>query len=187
MMTMMMIMMMMTMIFTHHFLFFFCFNFITIPKNKRKTTITWEKKVTTTFTIKSVKNQLRATRGARNPNLQVVITHASHVYGQHSLGLPLRVSGIHKTPFDHARFDRLPRVSCSRVFDHLSSETYEKQSFGAKAFDFVWTSDRCRPHSVTCGYYWSIICICSVICQEPKKVREFWIYVVLANAEMILT
>ena len=31
---------------------------------------------------------LRATRGARNPNLQVVITHASHVCSQHSFGLP---------------------------------------------------------------------------------------------------
>ena len=25
--------------------------------------------------------------------------------------------------------------------------------WGAKAFDCVWTSDRCRPHSVTFGYY----------------------------------
>ena len=40
------------------------------------------------------KDLLRATRGARNPNLQVVITHTSHVCSQHSLhsfGLPLRI------------------------------------------------------------------------------------------------
>ena len=36
---------------------------------------------------------LRATRGARNPNLQVVITQAWHVCSQHSFGLPLRMDG----------------------------------------------------------------------------------------------
>jgi len=36
---------------------------------------------------------LRATRGARNPNVQVVVTHASHVCSQHSFGLPLRMNG----------------------------------------------------------------------------------------------
>ena len=40
---------------------------------------------------------LQATRGARNPNLQVVITHASHVCRQHSSGLPLRMNGMHRT------------------------------------------------------------------------------------------
>ena len=35
---------------------------------------------------------LQATRRARNPNLQVVITHASHVCSQHSFGLPLRMN-----------------------------------------------------------------------------------------------
>ena len=45
---------------------------------------------------------LQATRGARNPNLQVVITHASHVCNQHSFGLPLRMNGMHRTQFDHA-------------------------------------------------------------------------------------
>ena len=36
-----------------------------------------------------VVNLLRATREAHNPNLQVVITHASHLCSQHSFGLPL--------------------------------------------------------------------------------------------------
>ena len=40
---------------------------------------------------------LRATRGARNPNLQVVITHASHLCSKHSFGLPLRKNGMHRT------------------------------------------------------------------------------------------
>ena len=51
---------------------------------------------------------LRATRGARNPNLQVVITHVSHVCSQHSFGLLLRITGIvHITHFDQARLDLL--------------------------------------------------------------------------------
>ena len=40
---------------------------------------------------------LRATKGARYPNLQFVTTHASHVCSQHSFGLPLRMFGIHIT------------------------------------------------------------------------------------------
>ena len=40
-------------------------------------------------------------------NLQVDITHAPHVCSQHSFGLPLRMNGMHKTQFDHARFDLL--------------------------------------------------------------------------------
>ena len=73
---------------------------------------------------KSIDNKrlLRATRGARNPNPQVVITHASHVCSQYSFGLPLRMNGIHKTQFDHA------------CFDHLSSKTYAKHSVEVKAF-----------------------------------------------------
>ncbi len=44
---------------------------------------------------------LRATRGARNPNLNVAITHARHVYSQidsqiltRFCGLPLRMNGV---------------------------------------------------------------------------------------------
>ena len=76
---------------------------------------------------------LRATRGACNPNLQVVITHASHACSQHSFGLPLRMNGMHRRQFDHVRFDYLPR------------KTYAKYSNGVRAF--------CRPHSLTFGYY----------------------------------
>ena len=65
---------------------------------------------------------LRATREARNPNLQVIITHTSHVYSQHSFGFPLRMNGMHRTQSDHARFDYLPR------------KTYAKHSNVAKVF-----------------------------------------------------
>ena len=37
--------------------------------------------------------------------LQVDITHASHVCSQHLFGLPLRMNGMHRTQFDHARLD----------------------------------------------------------------------------------
>ena len=50
---------------------------------------------------------LRATRGARNPNLQVVITHASYVCSQHSSGLSLRMCGMHRMHFDRARLGLL--------------------------------------------------------------------------------
>ena len=54
---------------------------------------------------------LQATRGARNPNLQVVITHASHVCSQHSFELPLRMMcEMHRAHFDHARLDLLSLV-----------------------------------------------------------------------------
>ena len=51
------------------------------------------------------KSLLRAAKGARNPNFQVFITHASHVCSQHSFGLPLKIYGMHRTLFDHARLD----------------------------------------------------------------------------------
>ena len=40
---------------------------------------------------------LRAKRGAHNPNLQVRITHESHVCNQHSFGLQLRLNRMHRT------------------------------------------------------------------------------------------
>ena len=61
---------------------------------------------------KSIDNRrlLLAIRGAHNPNLQVVITQASHVCSQYSFRLLLRMNGMRKTQFDHARFDLLPLV-----------------------------------------------------------------------------
>ena len=93
---------------------------------------------------------MRATRGARNPNLQVVITHASHVCSQHSFGLPLRTNGMHRTQFDHARFDILLLVIWSRVFWPSVTRNVRKAQRWSKS---VWTSDLSRPHSLTFGYY----------------------------------
>ena len=50
---------------------------------------------------------LQATKGAHNPNLQVVIKHVSHVFSQHSFGLPLRMDRMRETQFDHMRFHLL--------------------------------------------------------------------------------
>ena len=63
-----------------------------------------------------VLNLLRATRGAHNPNLKVVITHASHLCSQHSFGLPLRMNGMQRMQFDDARLDLLSLVIGSRLF-----------------------------------------------------------------------
>ena len=53
---------------------------------------------------------LGATRGARNPNPQVVITHERHVCSQHSFVLPVRMNGMYRTQFDHAWLDLLSLV-----------------------------------------------------------------------------
>ena len=53
---------------------------------------------------------LRVTREGRNPNPQVVITHASYVCSQHSFGLLIRMNGMYRTQFHHARLDLLSLV-----------------------------------------------------------------------------
>ena len=85
---------------------------------------------------------LRATRGARNPNLLAVFTHASHVCCQHLFGLPLRTNGMHWTQFDHACFDLLPLVIWSRVFWLSVTWNLRKAQLWNKS---VLTFGRCRP------------------------------------------
>ena len=53
---------------------------------------------------------LRATREARNTDLQVVITHASHVGNQHSFGFSQRMNEMPRTQFGDARMDLLSLV-----------------------------------------------------------------------------
>ena len=89
---------------------------------------------------------LQARRGACNPNLQVIITHASHLCSQHSFGLPLRMYGKHRTHFDHARLDLLSLVFWSCVFWLSVMWNLRKAQWWRK-------SDRCCPRSVTFGYY----------------------------------
>ena len=77
---------------------------------------------------------LWATRGACNPNLQVVFMHASHICSQHLFGLPLRMNGMHLMQFDHMHSELISLVTWSYVFCHLSRETYPKHIIGAKVF-----------------------------------------------------
>ena len=66
---------------------------------------------------KSFRMQEKETQVKFNPGLsinrpsnnwaQVVITHAPHVCSQHSFELPLRMNGMHRMQFDHARLDLL--------------------------------------------------------------------------------
>ena len=89
---------------------------------------------------------LRAIRVARNRNLQVIITHASHLCCQHSFGLPLKMYGMHKTHFDHACLDLLSLVFWSCVFWLSVMWNLCKAQRWCK-------SNRCCLHSVTFGYY----------------------------------
>ena len=89
--------------------------------------------------------QLRATRRVRNPNLQVIITHASHVWSQNSFGLPLRMYGMNRTHFDNARLDILSLVIWLRVFWASVTWNVRKAQRWRKS---VLTVDRCRPHSL---------------------------------------
>ena len=79
---------------------------------------------------------------------QVVIAHTLPLCSQHSFGLQLIMNGMQITQFDHTLLDPLSLVIWSRVFwlSITARETYAKHSDGEKAF-------RCRPHSVTIGYY----------------------------------
>ena len=92
---------------------------------------------------------LRATKWAYNPNLLVVITHASHVCSQHSFGLPLRMYGMHRTHFDHGRLDFLPLL-WSRVFWPSVKRNLRKVKRWSKS---ILTFDCYCPHSVTFGYF----------------------------------
>jgi len=87
---------------------------------------------------------LWVTRGACNPNLQVVIKHASHLCSQHSFVPPLRMNGMHKMQFDHTRFDLLPLVIWSCVFWPSVTGNLRKAQRWSKS---VWTSDCCHCFS----------------------------------------
>ena len=96
---------------------------------------------------------LLATRGARNHNLQVVITHASHVCSQHEPAFVWISTknewNVHNAIY-HARLDLLSLVIWSRVFWPSVTWNLPKAQHWSKS---VLTFDRCRPHSVTFGHY----------------------------------
>ena len=84
------------------------------------------------------KRLLRATREAPNPNLQIVITHASHICCQHSFEFPLRMNGMHGKQFDHEHLAFYHSQSDHACFDYLSRKFYAKHTSTAmqqKRFD----------------------------------------------------
>ena len=86
------------------------------------------------------------TRGARNPNLQVVIiTHAPYLCSQHSFGLPLRINGMHRMQFGPSISRNVITLVLTICHVKLTQSTVLEQ----KHFAF----DRCSLHSVTFGYY----------------------------------
>ena len=80
---------------------------------------------------------LQTTRGARNPNLQFVIMHASHVCSQYLFGLPLRMNGMHIPQFDHANLDLLSLISDHVFFCRVkiknTSKALEQKSFDLRS------------------------------------------------------
>ena len=88
---------------------------------------------------------LRARIVAHNRNLQVIITHASHLCSQHSFGIPLWMYGMHKTHFDHAWLDLLSLVFWCVFWLSVMWNLRKAQRW--------CKSNRCCPYSVTFGYY----------------------------------
>ena len=100
------------------------------------------------------KGLFRATRGAHNPNLQVVITNASHVRSQHSFGLPLRMNGMHRMQFDYMRLDLLSLEIWSHKFDHAR---FEYQIFRYSDIQiFMWNLCKAQLWSKKCFALWSL-------------------------------
>ena len=93
---------------------------------------------------------LWGTRGTYNPNFQVVIMHALHVWSQHLFGLPVRMYGMHRTQFDDSRCNLLLLVIWSRKFDHAPfwpsvTWNFRKAQRWNKS---VLTFDHCRSSSL---------------------------------------
>ena len=89
---------------------------------------------------------IKGTRGACNPNLQVVIiTHASYLCSQHSFGLPLRINGMHRMQFGPS----ISRNVITLVLTICHVKLTQSTALEQKRFAF----DHCCLHSITFGYY----------------------------------
>ena len=84
---------------------------------------------------------LWARRGARNPNLQVFITHASHVCSQHSFGPPLWMNGMHIMQFDQTRLDlSTTRNLITPVLTICHIKLMQRTALEQKRFDLLTLS-----------------------------------------------
>ena len=77
---------------------------------------------------------MRATRAVRNPNLQVVITHALPVCSHHSIELPLRMNGIQRTQFGRTRFGLLPHRNLTTRVLTMCQWDLRKAQFAVSEF-----------------------------------------------------
>ena len=103
-------------------------------------------------------NVLRATRGARNPKLQVVITHASHVCSHHSFGLQLRNEwNAQNAIWSRAFGPSITRYLSTRVLTICHVKPMQSTAMQQKRFDI-------RSLSPTLRNLWlllvSITCFC---------------------------
>ena len=84
---------------------------------------------------------LWARRGARNPILQVFITHASNVCSQHSFGPPLWMNGMHIMQFDHTRLDlSTTRNLITHVLTICHIKLMQRTALEQKHFDLLTLS-----------------------------------------------
>ena len=78
----------------------------------------------------------RVTRGARNSNLQIVITHASHVCSKLSFSSPLRMNGMQRMQFDHTAFwPSIPRNLITHVLTIFHVKFMQSAMLEWKRFD----------------------------------------------------
>ena len=77
-------------------------------------------------------------------------TRRMPVCSRHLFRLPLRMNGMNRTQFDHARLDLLSLVIWSRVFWLSRTWSLRRAQRWNKS---VLIFDRCPPHSVNFGYY----------------------------------
>ena len=106
---------------------------------------------------------MRATRGARNPNLQVVITHALHVCSKNPFDLRLRISEIHKPQFDHLRFVIIPFKYALLTKREVSMTWYVAKFLSCILLDFL---DR-RPL-----FFPGWLCHKTWLCHELGRLRD---------------
>ena len=93
-----------------------------------------------------------------------------YVCSQHSFWLLLRMNGIHRRQSYDARFDLLSLVIWSHVFSLSVTRNLRKAQRWSKN---VLTFNRCRPHSVTFGYYQLVIILLSCG-QQPDLNTINW-------------
>ena len=92
----------------------------------------------------------RVTRGAHNPNLQIVIMHVSCVWSKLSFRPPLRMNGMQRMQFDHTVF--WPSIPVNLI-THVLTICHVKFMQSTMLEWKPLTFRHCRPHSVTFGDY----------------------------------